>query len=95
MQFLVHIQVDMSPDIDPDLKTRLFAAERARARELADEGTLLRLWRIPGRTANWGLWEVADATALHEALTSLPLFPYLDIEVQPLAQHPSDPAAAS
>jgi muconolactone delta-isomerase len=28
---------------------------------------------------------------LHEALASLPLFPYLDIEVIPLSRHPNDP----
>ena len=39
------------------------------------------MWRVPGRTANWGIWEAADATALHAAITSLPLFPYLDVEV--------------
>jgi muconolactone D-isomerase len=26
---------------------------------------------------------------LHELLTSLPLFPYMDVEVTPLAVHPS------
>jgi muconolactone D-isomerase len=53
---------------------------------------LVRLWRIPGRTANWGLWRAADATELHDALTSLPLWPHMHIEVVPLAKHPNDPA---
>ena len=52
------------------------------------------LWRIPGRWANWSLYDVADATALHEALTSLPLYPWMDIEVHPLAEHPNDPPTA-
>jgi muconolactone D-isomerase len=50
----------------------------------------VRLWRIPGRTANWGLWRANDATELHDALISLPCGP-MDIEVMPLARHPNDP----
>ncbi len=32
---------------------------------------------------------VADADELHNILSSLPLFPYMDIRVTPLARHPS------
>ena len=91
MEFLVHIEVDWPPDGDPDELSRLLAAERERARQLATEGRLKRMWRVPGRWANWGLWEAPDPTALHEALTSLPLYPWTVMEVQALAAHPSDP----
>ena len=93
MEFLVSIDVGWPPDGDADEKQRLIQAEGIRARELAEAGTIKRLWRIPGRWANVGLWEAPDATALHEALVSLPLYVWLDIEVQPLAHHPSDPGA--
>lgn len=95
MEFLVHITVDWPPDGDEELKRRIIAEEGARARQLADAGVIRRLWRIPGRWANVGLWEAADATALHDALASLPLFPWIRAEVQPLARHPSDPAGRS
>lgn len=91
MEFLVEIEVRWPPDGDPEQKAALADAERKRSGELAAAGTLKRLWRIPGRWANVGLWEAADATALHEALSSLPFFPWLDIEVRPLARHHSDP----
>ena len=79
------------PDVDPDDFARLTAAERARALELAAEGRIRRLWRIPGRSANWGIWEAPDATALHAALASLPLYSRASVEVHALAAHPSDP----
>ncbi len=91
MEFLVHMEVEWPADGDPAELARLIAAERQRAAELSAEGRIRRLWRVPGQPANWGLWEAPDATALHEALTSLPLFPWLSIEVEPLAAHPSDP----
>jgi muconolactone D-isomerase len=89
MDFLVHMQVGAIGD--PALERSLREQEAARARELAAAGVLRRLWRVPGRRANWGVWSAADADALHAALSSLPLFPYLDISVHPLAAHPNDP----
>ncbi|MBA3778168.1 MAG: muconolactone Delta-isomerase family protein [Chloroflexi bacterium] len=91
MEFLVHIEVEWPADGDPQELARLTAAERERAAQLAAEGRIRRLWRIPGRRENWGLWEAPDATALHESLMSLPFYPWLSIDVEPLAAHPSDP----
>ena len=91
MEFLVHIEVRWPPGGDPEERARLVEAEAARARELAAAGAIKRLWRIPGRTANYGLWSADDATALHTAISSLPFFPWLDVEVIALAEHPSDP----
>jgi muconolactone D-isomerase len=91
MEFLVHIEVMWPGDGDRAEHERLVAAESARARELAEAGIIRRLWRIPGRRANWGLWVAPDATALHAAIASLPFFPWLSVEVHPLAAHPNDP----
>lgn len=91
MEFLVEIENLWPPDGDANQKAELVKAEAARAKELAAEGILRKLWRIPGTVRNVGLWEASDATALHQALSSLPFFPWLDIEVRPLAAHPNDP----
>lgn len=91
MEFLVRIDVKWPPDGDAETKARLAEEEAARAAELAASGVLRRLWRIPGRWANYGLWEAKDATELHAALASLPFYPWLEIDVRPLAEHPSDP----
>lgn len=91
MEFLVRIEVQWPSEGDPEALARLTVAERARGAELAAAGTIRRMWRTPGRRANWGLWEAADATMLHAAIASLPFFPFLDVEVIPLAAHPTDP----
>ena len=95
MEFLVHIEVRWPSDGDSAELARLTAAEHDRAVALAREGTLRRLWRIPGQRANWGLWEASDATVLHKAISSLPFFPWLAVTVHPLALHPNDPAPAT
>jgi muconolactone D-isomerase len=91
MEFLVHIEICWPPDGDRAERARLGEAEVARAGELAALGVIKRLWRVPGRRANYGIWAAADASALHDAISSLPLFPWLDVDVVPLAAHPSDP----
>lgn len=92
MEFLVNIEIEWPPDASETERERLFAAELVRGRELAAAGVMKRLWRVPGRWANWGLWEAEDATALHEALSSLPLWPWMNVTVHPLARHINDPA---
>jgi len=92
MELLVHITIALPPEMSDNERQALYAAERVQAASLAAAGRLVRLWRIPGRTANWGLWHASDATELHDALTSLPLWPYMNIEVTALAKHPNDPA---
>ena len=53
-------------------------------------GVLKRLWRVPGRTATIGLYEADDPAALHDALMSLPMAPWLDVHVEALATHPQE-----
>jgi muconolactone D-isomerase len=84
VEFLVQIQVNLPPDLDAGA---LLEQEQARGRELRDTGTIVRMWRVPGRIANVGIWEAADATELHAAITSLPMFPYIEAHVTPLATH--------
>ena len=93
MEFLVRIEINWPPDAPAEERERIFADELEAGQRLAHAGKLRRIWRIPGRWANWSLYEVLDATELHDALTSLPLYPWMDIEVHPLAEHPNDPRA--
>lgn len=88
MEFLVEIEIEWPPVLSEAERTALLDAEAKRGRELRDAGSIVRIWRVPGRRANVGLWEAADATELHELLSSLPLFPWMSIHVRPLAVHP-------
>jgi muconolactone D-isomerase len=88
MEFLVRIDVDLPPDLSEPRRRELLEAEAARGRELVASGALRRIWRVPGRRANVSLYEAPDATELHALLTSLPLWPWMDVDVQALATHP-------
>jgi muconolactone D-isomerase len=88
MEFLVRIDVRVPDDTTDERIAELVEAERDRGAALRERGTIKRIWRVPGRMRNVGVWEAEDATALHEAITSLPLARWFDVEVTPLAVHP-------
>jgi muconolactone D-isomerase len=88
MEFLVQIEVHFPPDLPPETLADVTAREAIRGRELKDAGTIVRIWRIPGRRANVGVWAGADADEVHRAITSLPAFPWIDARVTALATHP-------
>jgi len=90
VEFLVRAENRLPVDTPAEERDRLRKSERARAEELRADGVLKRLWRLPGRNAWVGLFECPDATELHDALASLPLFPWLDITVDALATHPQE-----
>ena len=88
MEFLVEVEIALPPDLDEPRRSQLLEAEFDRGKALAEAGTLRAIWRVPGRLANRAIWSAADATSLHDALVSLPLWPYMDVVVTPLARHP-------
>lgn len=91
-EYLVNIRIEWPQDISDEVVERLSVEERAMAAERAAEGHLVRMWRVPGRRENWGLWRATDATQLHEILSALPVWPYMDVTVHPLARHAVDPS---
>ncbi|MFP1629662.1 muconolactone Delta-isomerase [Streptomyces sp. 5K101] len=94
MLFAVRMDVDIPRDLDLEVRADLVAREKAYCQELQKSGEWVHIWRCVGRYANISVFDVADNEALHRILWHLPLFPYLTIEVTPLAQHPSDLAAS-
>src|SRR4051794_9401364 len=70
------------------------AGEADRARELAAEGRLLRLWALPGEGHSLGHWQAPGEEELREILHSLPLADWLAVDTVRLTRHPSDPATA-
>jgi muconolactone delta-isomerase len=91
-EFLVHVEIQTPPEMPSAVLDGLRAQEAARAQVLAARGSLLRLWRVPGRWGNWGYWRAEGLDALNELLRSLPLYPFMTVDVHPLDPHPSDPA---
>ena len=84
------------PDGTPDqVADDARAGEARRTRELAAEGHLLRLWRLPpGGPGALGLWRARDTAEMTRIIKTLPLDPWMTTDITPLTPHPSDPVTA-
>jgi muconolactone D-isomerase len=89
MLFKVSMTVRLPHAMPREEADRLKSTERALAQELQRSGKWRHLWRVAGQYANVSIFDVADNTELHDLLLSLPLFPYMEIEVEALCRHPS------
>ncbi|TME26765.1 MAG: muconolactone delta-isomerase [Chloroflexi bacterium] len=98
MEYIVTMTTHVPAGTPEEDVENIRAREGLRARELADEGHLLRLWRPPLQPGEWrtvGLFAAADDTDLEKALASMPLRVWRTDEATPLGAHPNDPASAS
>lgn len=90
MLFAVNMDVKIPYDLDPEVKADTVAREKAYSHKLQQEGEWVHIWRNAGQYSNLSIFDVKDNERLHEILWNLPLFPFMDVAVTPLAVHPSD-----
>ena len=89
MLIMVEMDVRIPLDVDKAEAERLKAAEKERFQALQRAGTWRHIWRVVGHYANVSIFDVESNAALHDILTSLPLFPFMEMKVTPLCRHPS------
>ena len=85
VQMIVQIPSTLAPEVADEVKRR----EKEYSQQLQREGKWRHLWRVVGEYANVSIFDAKDNDELHTMLSSLPLFPYMEIKVKPLANHPS------
>jgi muconolactone D-isomerase len=89
MLYCVEMNVVVPHDVDTAKFEALKAAEKEYSQKLQRNGKWVHLWRIAGRYANISIFDVTDHDELHALLSGLPLFPFMQMKVTPLARHPS------
>lgn len=89
MLFLVHMIVDIPDTLPAEEAARIKAEEKQYSQDLQRSGKWPHIWRIVGEYANVSIFDVESNDELHDLLSRLPLFPYMQIKVTPLAKHPS------
>ncbi|MBX6318426.1 muconolactone Delta-isomerase [Pigmentiphaga sp.] len=89
MLFLVRMDVRIPHSVPPEQADALKAAEKAYSQDLQRQGKWQQIYRVVGEYANYSIFDVTDNDELHALLSALPLYPYMDIHVTPLARHPS------
>jgi muconolactone D-isomerase len=89
MLYLVRMDVKIPHDLPASQVDEIKAREKTYSQDLQRDGRWLHLWRVVGEYANYSVFDVASNDELHELLSQLPLFPYMQLQVTPLAKHPS------
>jgi muconolactone D-isomerase len=88
MLFHVVMNVRFPQGFDPEKLKQLQGEEHERAKELQLQGKWLHLWRVAGKYANVSVFEVESPIEFHEILSSLPLYPFMEVEIAALCHHP-------
>ena len=91
-EFLVTFALAVPPGQADDAERDAIDREARAARDLAEQGHLLRLWALPGEGRTLGLYQAGDAAQMRAILAALPLAPWMTADTTPLSPHPSDPA---
>ena len=89
MLFKVEMIVNIPDSVDKDYAQELIATEKAYSQELQRSGKWRHIWRIAGQYANISIFDVESNEELHQILTELPLYPFMEISVEALCRHPS------
>lgn len=90
MLFAVRMDVIIPQDMDAHTKAELLAREKAYSQDVQRKGEWQSIWRCVGEYANISIFDVTGNERLHEILWGLPLFPFMKMDITPLAAHPSD-----
>ena len=89
MLYHVFMDVKIPRDLPADERGEILAREKAYSQDLQKSGKWRHIWRIAGHYANYSVFDVKDNAELHDILSGLPLFKFMDIEVTALLRHPS------
>ena len=89
MLYLVHMEVNIPSSVSEQEATKIKSLEKEYSQNLQKSGKWPHLWRVVGEYANYSIFDVEGNDDLHTILSGLPLFPYMKIQVIPLAKHPS------
>ncbi|MFV0301760.1 MAG: muconolactone Delta-isomerase [Paracoccus sp. (in: a-proteobacteria)] len=89
MLYHVTMDVKIPHTLPADEQAEILAREKAYSQELQRQGKWRHIWRAAGQYANVSIFDVQNNAELHEILSGLPLFPFMEIKVTPLLRHPS------
>lgn len=88
---LYHVRMDvlLPTDMNADQVSELKQAEKSLSHKLQEQGKWRHIWRLAGEYSNFSIFDVESNEELHDIMMSLPLYPYMKVEVTPLLRHPS------
>lgn len=89
MLFLARMDVVFPESMDAETKARFQVQEKEYSSKLQEQGTMKGIWRVVGEYSNYSIYDVDGHDRLHEIFQGFPMFPYMNVNVTPLAKHPN------
>ncbi|NAW51893.1 muconolactone delta-isomerase [Elizabethkingia argentiflava] len=89
MVYLVQMDVHIPETWNEKKLVDYLARERECSQKWQSSGKWKYLWRVAGRYSNISVFQVESPEELHQIVSSLPLFPYMEIKVTSICKHPN------
>ena len=89
MVYVVEMDVKIPESWDEDKLKSFLEREKETSQKWQNSGKWKHLWRVAGRYCTISVLEVESPDELHEIISSLPLFPYMNIKVTRICKHPT------
>lgn len=89
MIYVVEMDVSIPESWSEEKIADYLAREKACSQKHQKSGKWVYLWRVAGKYSNISVLDVSGPDELHSIVSSLPLFPYMNIKVTSICKHPN------
>lgn len=89
MLYIVEMDVNIPETWNEDKLNDYIVREKETSQKWQKSGKWVYLWRVAGQYSNVSVLDVESPDELHTIISSLPLFPYMNIKVKSLCKHPN------
>lgn len=89
MIYVVEMDVNLPGSWDESKIQDYMKRERETSQKWQNSGKWVYLWRVSGKYSNISVLDVESPDELHQIISSLPLFPYMQIKVTSICKHPN------
>lgn len=89
MLYVVEMDVKIPESWSEEKLTDYLKREQETSQKWQKSGQWVYLWRVAGKYSNISVIEADSPDELHQIISSLPLFPYMNIKVTSVCKHPN------
>lgn len=89
MVYVVEMDVKIPESWSEEKIADYIKREKECSQKWQQSGKWVYLWRVAGKYSNISVLEVENPDEFHQIISSLPLFPYMNIKVTSITKHPN------
>lgn len=89
MVYVVEMDVNIPESWSEEKIADYITREKECSQGWQKSGKWVYLWRVAGKYSNISVLEVESPEEFHQIISSLPLFPYMNIKITSITRHPN------